>query len=142
MPSLLNCLVTVKSGISSSEKITKGDASKPISVHGTLRKDAFYKSSYNVSFNTDHCSLSFIHGLDNAGYSFSINCGNNVTKTLAFRKDSTKLKIGFEFSTTVGIDDMVEETSYTNVSITALGLAEVIIFATTGQGVPVPIPSE
>ena len=132
MPPVANGFISVKTGEKETKILSKkGNSSKPISVFAQSRADNYALSSAGISINILNFSLNINLGLDNSGISGSIRDGQ-TTKTLGISADISQLKAGFESSTTVTWDE-AESTTYSNASITGMGIAYAYIFITTGQ---------
>lgn len=129
----VNLIITAKSGQKSSKTLSSsGDSSKPVSVFAQGRSDNFLLSSVGLKINIVNFSLDVNLGLDNIGITGSIKDGD-TTNSLAFMADLTQLKIGAEVGSTVQWDENNSTCTYSNASITIIGVVAAYCFAATGD---------
>ena len=132
-PQIANLFVSVKTGVQTNERSSShGNSSKPISVYARGRSDNPLFSSVGLKINILDFTLNVSLGLDNIGIEGSIKNGDS-TNALALMLDLSQLKVGAQVSSTIQWDENTSETTYANASITAIGIASLYYFATTGQ---------
>ena len=133
MPSGVNLFFSAKVGTKTSKTLSSsGDSSKPVSVYAQGRSDNLLLSSVGLKINIVNFSLNISLGFDNIGITGSIKDGD-TTNSLAFMADVSQLKIGAEVGSTVQWDENNSTCSYSNVSITMIGIIAAYYFATTGD---------
>lgn len=133
MPNGVNLFITAKSGTKTSKTLSSsGDSSKPVSVYAQGRSDNFLLSSVGLKINIVNFSLDINLGLDNIGVTGSVKDGD-TTNSVALMADLTQFKIGAEVGSTVQWDENNSTCTYSNVSVTIIGIIAAYCFATTGD---------
>ena len=127
--------ITVKIGTQTTQIVTShGDSSKPISVYANGDLDNYLESSAGVNINIDSFALNLSLGLADTGISFSLANGN-TTNSFGLKVNLLEMKIGFENSTAVQWDDIIE-TTYVNSSISGWAIASLYMATPVGQSMP------
>lgn len=75
-------------------------------------------------------------GLDNVGVSGSWTNGNQ-TDSFGIRTNLSNFKIGFEYSTAIQWDNVIQ-INYTNISVSGWWILAAYALVTSGQSVPQP----
>ena len=115
-----------------------GDSSKPISVYANAEKEnLIFSSSAGIVFNISDFSMRFNLALDNISVSGSVKNNNHISG-FSVKGNLTRFKVGFEkFDTTI-LDNRIENTIYTNASVSGYVIAYAYAYIT--YGVPLPSP--
>ncbi len=129
--------ITVETGDkTSSTDWSTGDSTKPISVYANAEKEnLLFSSSAGIVFNISDFSMKFNLAADNISVSGSVK-NNNYISGLSIKGNLTKFKIGIEKFDTEILGDGIENTIYTNVSVSGYLIAFAYAYITTGVTLP------
>ena len=86
-------------------------------------------STMGVKINKSKIAVDLSIGLENTGVSISY-AGKNTTKAIGLQLNMNELKFGLEYSSTIQWDADITNTTFTNVSISAVGVVMAYALAT------------
>ena len=130
--------LVVETGTSTKQIISQcGDSTKPLSVYadGSLT-NPMQSSKVGVKMNIAKIEIDASWGKEATGITYSYT-NNGATKRFGIIYNQSKLKYGIEFGTAIQWDNY-EQSNFTNISVSGIGLVAAYVFAVSGQTILQP----